>query len=439
MTATIERGKIRQKERPLLFLERTLVGDGNHPFNGVFAIRLKGTLEKSDLTTALLKLQHRYPQLQMAIAGIHSVKPYFFIPDSIAPIGLRVKERQRDDQWQQEVLSGLKQEFNLEEGTMIQVVCLSAFDVHDLILSFHHCICDGGGGIVLIRELLSFLDEPALVSTAPDRLLNKEDIIPANVLNNPLTQLKTGFLATVLKSALAISSLFISTKNKRIFDRKNDYIIHLKLDALSTSRWIKSCKEQQVTVNTALGLLLLQAYEKKMGNLAKNKVACPVDIRRFASQIKDDQLFSFGLILTLSSPKHQQTFWQTAKFLQASVDKQTKHLKPYEFLMTFEKLHNSLPHMLKMLTYGKVGNDLMFSNVGRIALKRNYRNFELETVFSPTVIGPFANPSTLICSTFDNQLDFSFVSNEEFLPKDKAEELMSSMKEGIESLIEIQD
>jgi len=436
MTITGKQSNIQKKERPLFFLERTLVGQGIHPFNGVFAVRLRGTIKPDALEAALLKVQYKYPQLRMVIAEVNSSRPYFFIPTVVAPLTLIYKERSYEDQWQQEVLYGLRHQFNLQSGPMMQVVCLYAEQVNDLILSFHHCICDGGGGVVLIKELLRLLDEPSSDLGHQDKLLYKEDIIPQDILKNKAIQMKTSLLAGVLKTALSMSSVFISSKNKTILDRFDDYLFHLKLDQHTTSKWIKKCKEQQVTVNTALGLLLLQAYKKVMGVDAKNKVSCPVDIRRFAAQIKEDQLFSFGLLLTLSQSKHTHTFWEAAKSLQLSVNQQTKSLRPYEFLMTFEKLHKSLPNMLKMLTYGKVGNDLMFSNIGRIPLKSNYETFELETVFSPTVIGPFANPTTLICSTFNDQLDFSFVSNEGFLPKNKAREIISLLSQGIESRID---
>jgi hypothetical protein len=37
-------------------------------------------------------------------------------------------------------------------------------------------------------------------------------------------------------------------------------------------------------------------------------------------------------------------------------------------------------------------------------------------VYSPSFIGPFGNPTTIITSTFDNQIDFTFISNEGILP-----------------------
>jgi NRPS condensation-like uncharacterized protein len=425
---------MQRKERSLLFLERTLAGDGTQPFNGVFAIRIKGEINPADLSNAFGKIQRKHPQLQMAIADIKEKRPYFFVPTEISPIPLVFLPWKHEDEWQEQSLLGLRHQFNLECGPLMQAVCLHAEGLSDLIITFHHCICDGGGGVLLLHELLEILNEPALSIGKHDRLLDYQDIVPKDILKQKKIHLKTALLAGLVKSALTISSPFIS-KGKSPLSRLNDYIIHKKLSQELTGRWIKKCKEASITVNTATGLLMLKAYQHVQGNESKNKISCPVDIRRFAAQITNDQLFSFGLVLTLSrEDKKEKNFWEEAAKLQANVDKQTKKLRPYEFLMTFERLHSALPNMLNMLTYGKVGNDMMFSNIGKIGLKEKYGKFEIETVFSPMVIGPFANPSTLICSTFKNKLDFSFVSNEAFLSQTQATQLIDYLCDKINLL-----
>lgn len=425
---------MQRKERPLLFLERTLAGDGSQPFNGVFSIRIKGQVNSIELSNAFSKIQGKHPQLQMAIADIKEKRPYFFIPTEIKPIPVSFLPWKHEHEWQEQSLLGLRHHFDLETGPLIQAVCLNTEGMFDLIITFHHCICDGGGGVLLLHELLEILNEPGVSIGRHDRLLDYKDIIPNDILKQRKVHLKTTILAGLVKSALTVSAPFIS-KNKLRLSRLDDYIIHRKLSLELTDRWIKKCKEASTTVNTATGLLMLKAYQHVQGNHAKNKISCPVDIRRFATQITNDQLFSFGLVLTLSRDvKKEEDFWKEANVLQTTVDKQTKKLRPYEFLMTFERLHSALPNMLNMLTYGKVGNDMIFSNIGKIALKEKYDRFEIETVFSPMVIGPFANPSTLICSTFRNKLDFSFVSNEAFLPQNQAVKLIDYLHDKIELL-----
>jgi len=411
------------KNRNLFFLERTLVGDGTQPFNGVFAFRMQGVVEQNTWVDALNRLQHKFPQLQMAIGDLYTTKPYFFVPPVVKPINICFKRRDQTDAWQVEALKGLAYPFDVEQGTLIRFVCLVDDEKTDIILTFHHAICDGGGGILLIRYLLQLLDDPNVDIGVSDTLLNLSDIIPQTVLNNKRIRLKTAFVAATLKTALSLFSRFGFNRKGPIYKRERDYLLHNKLDQSTTMKWIRMCRDASVTVNTAVGLLLLEAFKTVLGKQTKNKVTCPVDIRKFAPEIAADRLFSFGLMLTLTEPK-DAPFWMKAATLQRKVDKQIKGLHPYEFLMTFEKLHNRLPQMLQLLTYGKVNNDLMFSNMGNLPLNNTYQHFQLETIFSPMVIGPFANPSTVICSTFNKQLDIAFVSNHDFLPKEDARQIL---------------
>jgi len=412
------------KNRPLFFLERTLVGNGTQPFNGVFAFRIDGMVEQDTWIEALDRLQQKFPQLQMAIGDLHTSKPYFFIPAVVHPIVVHFKVRDRADAWQDEALKGLGHVFDVRQGTLIRLVCLVDDEKTDVILTFHHAICDGGGGVLLVRYLLQLLDDPDADIGACDTLLNLSDIIPQKVLNNKKIRLKTTFVAATLKTALSLFSWFGFHRKGPTYTRERDYLLHSKLTQSTTIAWIRMCREASVTVNTAIGLLLLEAFRTVRDKEAKNKVTCPVDIRKFAPEIAADRLFSFGLMLTLTEPNKDDPFWKKAVALQKKVDKQINSLQPYEFLMTFEKLHNRLPQMLQLLTYGKVNNDLMFSNMGNLPLTNTYQHFQLETIFSPMVIGPFANPSTVICSTFNKQLDIAFVSNHDFLPKEDARQIL---------------
>ena len=58
--------------------------------------------------------------------------------------------------------------------------------------------------------------------------------------------------------------------------------------------------------------------------------------------------------------------------------------------------------------------------MGKLNIPNDFKNFELETLYSPTVAFPWLNSNTLVVSTFKNQMDFIFMSNADFLTKDQA-------------------
>jgi hypothetical protein len=56
----------------------------------------------------------------------------------------------------------------------------------------------------------------------------------------------------------------------------------------------------------------------------------------------------------------------------------------------------------------------MFSNLGRIQIPHEYKEFSVDTIFSPSVIGPLGNTTTMVVSTYRGKMDFSFVGSEGF-------------------------
>ncbi len=418
-------------KRNLLFLERVLFGDGSEPFHGVYALKINGQLNHAQLGTALARLQEKYAMLRTAIGVGTTGVPYFHTPPSRPDIPLRVVERGGDDDWNRETVRELGTSFNIQNGPLLRVTWIRSADVSDLIMAFHHCMCDGGSGVALLNDLLVLLDDPqAEIGKAPV-FQSISDLIPSDILHNRRNRFKAKLSAALVHAGLSLASLFISTKNKPAprsvgprtggmrsgGRRTGDYLINWKLGAEQSKALFTYCKQEGVTVNTAIGLALLEAFKAINGTGAHGKATCPVDIRRYMPEVKRDMLFSYGLALNISLGKSVGTrFWEKAKTLQAHVSKQMNNLNPYEFTMIMEASHRSVHKLRRFLTHAKVGNDFMFSNMGKLDIPVQYRNFTVDTVYSPTVIGPFANPNTIITTTFNGQMDFSFVSNQDFMP-----------------------
>ncbi len=408
--------------RELLFLERVLYGDGKEAFNGVFALRLKGDLTNLDWQGALRQLQRRHAVLRARI--IPSGKPRFDVAEECADIPFRLLGRISRDAWQNEVRAAWGVTFGPEEAPMVRLTVLADEQGGDLVLTFHHCICDGGGGIVLIRELLRLLDNPGADIGPQQGLSMLEDIIPGTVRDNRKFQIRIALLGKLMRAGLWLAAAATSRRNKPRYSRTHDYLIHWKLPENESARLFAACSAQGVTVNTTLCLAFLKAFKAVRGSRAHGQLTCPVDIRRFLSHLPKESLFSFGLVLKMQLSKaYKLEFWKGVRLLQADADKQIASLKPYDFLMVMESLHPELNSMLKVLTYGRAGNDLMFSNMGRLQIPADYTTFSVDTLFGPTVIGPFANPTTIITSTYQGQLDFAFVCNEYFMKRVDAESI----------------
>ncbi len=403
-------------KRKLLLPERLMLGDGTAPFNGVYAIRINGVITAAGLAVALAKIQAKHPLLQAAVHHDPTGAPWFEIPAVHQPIPLIVKERTSSVDWQQEVRDAWASVFNIEAGPLISLTWLKGEEQSELILTFHHSMCDGGGGLMLVKELLAVLDDPEKEIGMHPSFTTLEDIVPAHILKGKKEILKARLKALFIKGALAAISAFVSTRGKQPISRQQDYLLHWKLDKQVSAALFQHCAVKEVTVNTALCVAFLRAFKLVKGEKAMNKIICPVDIRRFIPEITKDVIFSFGLSLELSLNNAQDvSFWQRARLLQAVASQKMKKMNPYAFMLPFEYAHDGVKYMRKFLTYGKPVYDLMFSNMGKLDVPEQYQTFAVDTIFSPTVIGPFSNPTTIITSTYKGQIDFSFVSNYQVL------------------------
>src|SRR5690606_3463710 len=119
----------------------------------------------------------------------------------------------------------------------------------------------------------------------------------------------------------------------------------------------------------------LWAFRHVKGAKAKNQVFCPVNLRRYITEIKDDMLFGFATSITLSLDKSPELdFSAQAKKVNARLSEKLEHLKVYEELMLNEYYHPVVKKLSQYMSTARGNNDLTFSNMGRLDIPRHYHS-----------------------------------------------------------------
>ncbi|AZA54633.1 condensation domain-containing protein [Chryseobacterium sp. G0201] len=418
-------------KRKLLFGERMLLGDGTEPFNTVIPFRLKGTFSLKNIQHALNLLQVKHPWLKAVIKHDEKNIPWFEVSEK-AKIPIRILAKRRENDWLEESKNEWYKIFNYKEQPLMRFVWIKGDETSEMMFVFHHCLCDGGSALSLLDEFLKLLDNPTYDIGLENPILGIQDVVPSEILSNRGQQLKAKVIGRLAATAIKYIPV-----NKKSIDRQSDYLINWTFDQETSKELISYCKSQKVTVNTFLCATVLKAFEKIRKEKAFNKVSCPVDIRRFANQIKDDHIFAFGLMIVVSLNK-KFGFEENLKLMQAAVDKKTSKLNPYITMMVMESAHDALTNFTKLLKNGKSSNDCMFSNLGSIQIAHQYNDFSLENIFSPSVIGPLGNTTTMVTSTFRGEMNFSFMGSEGYLPYSDAlairDEVTKMVKQQLETL-----
>jgi len=410
-------------KRRLMMVERIMYVDTITPLNCVFTAKITGNLNPENLNIALSKIQLKHPLLRVSIEDDQKGGPYFITNQQVKPIPVRITERLTDDDWLKESETEWYKLFDQENVPLARIVWVRSATVSELLLVMPHCVCDGTTCVALMTELLSLTDNPDRDLEVYSTFNSVRELMPDS-FNIAKSTRKGRFFSVLGKLFFMLRSI----KNKH--GKKNNYVLHWKLDEDKTLAIADACKNAGTSVHAALCVALLQAFQKVSGDKAKGKVISPVDIRRFIPAIKHDTMFAFAPIVELKLDKNKELdFWSLALKLKADLTAKIKEMNVYEMLWIAEYMHSTVNRMIKVLKASDGSHDITFSNIGRLNIPETYDTFNLETIYSPTVVFPWRNANTLITTTFKNQMDFTLMSNNGFLNKDEASKIKATAME----------
>jgi NRPS condensation-like uncharacterized protein len=299
----------------------------------------------------------------------------------------------------------------MNRGPMIRVVWIKAAGVSELMLVGHHCICDGASLVAIFREILQLIDRPDMQLTPYPPFESLQDLLPQEISSNRK-------LALLVKGKAALFRLFaLTVKAAKTAPAGEHYLIYWRAGAQESAELVSRCKAEGATPYAALCVAFLLAFRQLSTGRFKNKIMCPVNVRRFITKIGPDVMFNYAPTIPLTLGRdRQQEFWGLARTLKQSISDKIDRLNAYEHLMAAEQLHTSIPKLISLLRQSKGSYDFAFSNVGRLEIPEKYQTFQLESFLGVTVAVPWKNATTLITTYFRGRTDLAFVSNDGFLP-----------------------
>ncbi len=425
-----------RRSRPLLLLERTMYREGLTPFTSVFPIQVTGELDESRLRQALACVQARHPLLRCVIEEVARA-PRFMLLDRAAPIPLHIVERSAEDDWQTVVLREWVAPFDAGREPLVRVVWVRGHGVSDLVLFGHHCVCDGHSGINLVRELLSAYDQPEHDLGVYDMLGAIEDLVPPELLKSRRFQRSVRWKSGILRLTLFLK--------RRCGSRSRP---HIAAEQMYFRRWntgsetaralTERCKSEGVTVLAAVSVAFMQAFRDVRGVRGLGKTCTMVNARRFLPDVSTDVMFGLAPGVTLRTkglPPPQEMgpdgFWARARAVKVDLTSRIERFGAglYETLAGLETLHDRYDELVAFFENAPAIRNLTLSNLGRLDLPRDYRDFRLERVFSPLVMVSPTPANTIVLSSFAADVEFAIISDEQSLPQAQAMEIQQRAME----------
>jgi NRPS condensation-like uncharacterized protein len=201
------------------------------------------------------------------------------------------------------------------------------------------------------------------------------------------------------------------------------------MDEHFTNALMSRCRQEQVTVHTALCTAFLGASRMIQGHKLSylKKFRMPVEVRNmfdppisealglFASSL--DLMFEFDL---------NRSFWDNAKRLHRIIRDKNKIENLAKFVI-FDQLEPSLMDALYFQKYGFINDKLVdllmkktnfsnmslgliVTNLGRFKYPQEYGAFYIEEIYGPCVYGPVVEKALGVC-TIGGKMSFSFGHN----------------------------
>ncbi len=392
--------------------------NGRVPIAIVLPIEIRGQLSEERLRNALAGLQAKHLLLRCLIT-YKDGRPWYEVQEPPPPISLRIIPRRSTDDWVRESAHEEARLFNAGEP-LIRLTWLRGEDASELLLTCHHCLCDGVSTVTLLRELLLLHDDPEQDIGHDDSLHHYEDLLPDEVQQDRRLRRRIRWVTALLRFLIRF---FPSGPALPYNDR---YTLRWILDSPTLQALSRRCDAEGVSVFGALSVALILGFRRVCGTRTVRKFTVPVDPRKFLPKLQADQLFLIAptIDLFLETPDLNRVtetdFWHLARSLKADMRQKIDKLgaRFHKHLLGLEYLH---PVYGKLIALGRsrpAPCNVSLSYLGRLDLTRDYRDFRLEAVHSPSAA---LTPSPLlVLSRFADCLDFSFIADEKCLSRAQA-------------------
>jgi rhamnosyltransferase len=422
--------------------------------NIVYFVRVKGCIAVESLRSALNQVQAKHPALRVLLRQEQSVLYYDY--DAAPEIPLRVVRRRDDDDYRHLCDLELWEHFRKDEPPF-RATWLRGEQQQDLLFATSHRICDGASMLILVREILGAVSEPAGTSldaaghTARDRsaktiaepawLIPYKPVTQRDLIADyqPRSAWKLRLMAGIVNFILRL----IPEWRPRFQNR--EHFLEWRADRLLSERLTQRCRQEGVSVHAMFLAALARTLPAVFGDRVPKWIENPVDIRRgrFAA-LKDDMIFFGGgnfKIITRQAP--DDGFWPRARVLnkeiRAKVEQELRTIPGQLYFL----------EMLRPVSRGQVQtivrlgdaikmngswNRFAFSNLGKVELSESEGPFQV-TDLRIYMHSLNVRALCLVTYTFHGEMRFYCMGDEKCISPGQAETLQRRFMEILENAV----
>ncbi len=413
------------------------------PFNVVMVAKVTGKIEAKDLSVVLEKLRNRHSLLGVRVV-IDENNEAWYTSEGVPGFSIETIERESGNQWIQASIEQCKISFELERGPLIRFVLLNSTERSDLILCAHHLVCDGLSLTWLIRDILVHLSEPEKeVIILPEPPEINSDTVPSPPSPGKITNSVMEFLNEKWeKKNIRFTRSDMIELHAKFWEKNNHAnVIAWESTVDETTSLISRCREEKVTVNTAVWTAFLLAQYEIQGSRERyrHKAGMAVNVRD-KLKIPVGEAFGFyaSSLNTQLKCNPKISFWEMARIFHDRIKTALAKTNPFQ-MITAEFMHPTLIDSLYFSKYGLLNNKLSgkllqkmnwdkinygfsITNVGKVNIPKSYGKLQLESVYGPLFYSD-VNEKTVGVITIGGKLTYLLSYNEDNVNADNMEKI----------------
>jgi NRPS condensation-like uncharacterized protein len=369
------------------------------------------------LKNAVAKVQQRHALLRVRIKDDKD-HDQWFTSEGVQKIPIEILPRTSENDWIKIHAEASKIPYEFETRPAIRFILVQSPDVSELIILCHHIICDGMSLAYLARDLMVYLGDPArevevLPAPAPIAL----DNLPGDVSQSGLRK----FFINRMNRQWAEEGIYFDNEDYRVltktyWDNYSHKIFSIELSEEETSALVARCREESVTVTSALTTAFGEAQSYVEGEKpyhARTVIATSLRDRLPNPPGEGMGFYAAGIELKLKY-NDKKSFWENARKSHKKIRPNFTNKKVFgQFLdwlyleptyfeaMNFKKLGGLVPPdstryeklsafskkedvVLRFLKRDKMESpEMMFmgpaiTNLGRLDFPKTYGTLELD-------------------------------------------------------------
>lgn len=350
--------------------------------HGVIAavVRISGTLQPKILIQALELIHYRHPLLQSCITSF--LRQYYFVPKvDFAIIPVAIVDKHNDDDWQKHFTTDLDTPFPAHEY-LWRVRFLIPRDKNtqdtDIVLCFHHAICDGVSSAHFVDDLLTTY---CLLKRGETPQLRIYPDLPS--IENLLSKPSANDDAKV-KHQFDFDDLTVwKYQNQLPLTQRRTNVVYREISEPELATLTERCHEQRVSVHSALGAAVMLAARQKQAASINICLQTPINLRGYClPRIAHE---TFGCYVSVVTTIHRDidenhALWTLARDYRA----QLKSALPLASVNPTKHRRRSLDRLINQFCLNKRDHfSLGFgvTNAGRLRLAKDYDGHEVKFVY----------------------------------------------------------